>query len=411
MVLGSNISGPTEGNEAGRGNKVLVLGTYRQSLATIRALDRSGHDVVAWQDRPIGFHAASRHVKEVWRHFVDLEDGTAWIQALAGFLQKRRDIGYLIPTGDMEVYALASHHAALPRDVVSVMPSPDVALFCLDKRLQLKLADDLGVPQRPFRIAASLSELFQAGNEVGFPCIVKSAAVDPSRFRSGVLGNKAVICSDHNEMKSVFSSWPGDQHDDLVVQGFAAGKRRIIAFQAYAGEVAGLGEIEVLHNSDIGRAVEGITIEPDLRMTEACRRMIKTLGYSGLGSLDYLFDAEAGTFCFLEINPRTDGNLAVFEPAGLNLPALAIASAQGGPVQASGNEKLARPGVRFVWTYGDLAGLLGEFRRSRNLGSAAKGLIRCCCAGFRGKVHLTWSLADPRPTIVVFIEAFQRLFR
>ena len=387
-----------------------MLGAYRQSLAITRALDKAGHHAIAWQDRSIRFHTKTRHAKEVWREAVSFEDGQAWIQALAQFLVRRNDIGYLFPTNDMEVYALARYRDLLPEDVICAMPDPEPALLCLDKRQQLTLADELGIPQQPYRLVSSLEALRQAVDELGYPCVVKSAEVDPQRYRSGVLGNKAIFLHSAEDLQSTFSTWPGDQHDTLVAQRFAPGPRRILSFVADRGKLVALCNLEVLHNSGVGRAVEGITIAPDPIMAKACEDLVARVGYSGLGGLDYLFEPESGSFCFLEINPRADGSVAVFEDADLNLADLAMKVAAGDGDRLAGEVQGGRLGVRYVWTYGELVGLLETVRR-RAIGplGLAKALVRCLYAGLRADSHLTWRWSDPAPTLVAFWEAAQRV--
>eukprot|EP01062_Namystynia_karyoxenos_P024981 TRINITY_DN19789_c0_g2_i1.p1 TRINITY_DN19789_c0_g2~~TRINITY_DN19789_c0_g2_i1.p1 ORF type:complete len:2257 (+),score=954.46 TRINITY_DN19789_c0_g2_i1:116-6886(+) len=69
------------------------------------------------------------------------------------------------------------------------------------------------------------------------------------------------------------------------------------------------------------------------QMEEAAVRLAKLVGYRGVGTVEYLYDKEKGTFYFLELNPRLQVEHTVTELiTGVNLPACMLLVGMGVPL-------------------------------------------------------------------------------
>lgn len=68
-------------------------------------------------------------------------------------------------------------------------------------------------------------------------------------------------------------------------------------------------------------------------MERAAQRLTQSLGYEGLGTVEYLFSPTSNSFFFLELNPRLQVEHPVTEAVtGQNLPALQLQIAMGIPL-------------------------------------------------------------------------------
>jgi biotin carboxylase len=69
------------------------------------------------------------------------------------------------------------------------------------------------------------------------------------------------------------------------------------------------------------------------KMEHAAVRMAKAVGYSGAGTIEYLFSDEESNYYFLELNPRLQVEHPVTEQiTGVNLPATQLNIAMGIPL-------------------------------------------------------------------------------
>merc|ERR1719277_2389651 len=68
-------------------------------------------------------------------------------------------------------------------------------------------------------------------------------------------------------------------------------------------------------------------------MEKAAQRLVQSIGYTGAGTIEYLYNAASDTYCFLELNPRLQVEHPVTEGiTGVNLPATQLQVAMGIPL-------------------------------------------------------------------------------
>ena len=68
-------------------------------------------------------------------------------------------------------------------------------------------------------------------------------------------------------------------------------------------------------------------------MERAAQRLTQSLGYEGLGTVEYLYDPQSDSFFFLELNPRLQVEHPVTEAiTQQNLPSLQLQIAMGIPL-------------------------------------------------------------------------------
>lgn len=377
--------------------RVLVLGHGGPSLAAIRSLSAAGFRVLVGRDTTSLDVDCSRHASELSEHPSPDTDGRKFVDWLLDFLQRRRDVAFVFPIGERYLSCLACHAGEFSDSPHLVMPAPAAIMTCLDKRASYELASRLDVPVPERRLVGELSKLEAAATEVGYPCVVKP--VDSLR---PFLGRKAIIFDTPRELRTGLTSWP-DGHSVLLVEEYVRGYRHNCQFAALDGEVTAYFEHRSRRTDRIdgtGNEVEGESIAPTAALREYTQRMMRALGYSGVGCVQFVLEPRSGRAGFMEINPRLDGMCEIARGCGYDFPMLAIECARGRAPMPPARGGAYPPGKRIHWLMADVQGLIGAVgRREVSLSAALWWTARMAEAFVRSDFQLAWAWTDPLPTL------------
>jgi len=389
---------------------VLVLGTYRHSLTAIRSLSRAGHRVIAGIEEgriPYGKH--SRHTHAVWHHSIIEGNEPRFDEEFRGFFQTHPEVSMLLPMGDPETRFLARNGSAIPGHVKPLIPSPEIVALCHNKVEMCAVADQLGIPQKPFHRAAGFTELTEQANRLGYPCVIRP----PDQF-TRILGEKVFICDGPDRLDERFADWPFSE-SPILIQQFSPGLRHTYYFLAHKGELVAGVETRILRTdraNGTGFAVESISVKPNDSVVLACRKFLEHFDYSGLGCAQFLMGEDERIDTFLEINPRLGAAHALSYTCGVDFPRMAVELALAETLRPTPNPSDYATGVRFGWLHGDLRALqkaLAE-REITPVGAVA-WLARLLRTFLRARSHPTWTLRDPLPTLLVYSGSFLSIFR
>lgn len=383
---------------------VLLLGNYRATIACARALKALDfHVIVGVADDLHGGAENSRACDEAWAHPA-ADDPEALSAALNRLLARRPDISVVYPVAEDYVRFVTARRADLPAHVVYAVTDAHSVNTLLAKAKAFDLARDAGVPVAPYRVVDNIDNLFAAARDIGWPVVVK-----PNASGRRIGDDKIILARDADDLRRQLTGWP-DGQPDLMVQRCVSGDRYNVYFAARHATMIRL-MIERTSRTDradgSGLAVAGVTIPPDPALTGYTRALVEKLGYNGIGCAQFMVDAD-GAVNFLEINPRIDGNHALAERAGLGLTQLAIALAANAAEAEPWRE--GQIGLRYVWTHGELGGLLASLRNGSLRGLAIPlAAMRLLVSALRTDMHLTWSWRDPRPTLDAYLGSLARL--
>jgi ATP-grasp in the biosynthetic pathway with Ter operon len=190
----------------------------------------------------------------------------------------------------------------------------------------------------------------------------------------------------------------------MIVQRYVEGPRHNVYFAAGHGRILAAVETMILRTDrpdGTGFAVEGVTVAPDARLHLYSETLIASLGYSGIGCIQYLVPPR-GEPHFLELNPRHGAAMAIARHCGLDLTLAAIDLAARGDWRPDPVHRYP-VGRRYAWTSGDLnAWRLAAAGGSIGNRETLRWLLRSLVGALRADVHLTWSLRDPLPTLAAY---------
>jgi hypothetical protein len=289
-----------------------------------------------------------------------------------------------------------------------------VIATCLDKWRAQAVAERCGVPVLAARLAASSAELARSARELGAPLVLKR----PSSDRS-ILGHKALLCRSDGELGEALGqlATPEDAptpNEPVLVQRLAEGHRRNCHFAAREGRVLAYFEQKVVRTdtaNGTGYGVEGVSEAPTEELRRHVNAMAAELRYTGVGCVQFMVSEDLSKLFFLEVNPRLDATCALACACGVDFPRLAAELALGAPgAGLVGEAGTPYPvGVRAHWLGGDLLGLVRAMRwKEVTLSGAVRWMLQLLRALLSSRVHLTWDVRDPMPSVYLYLYTIPR---
>lgn len=211
-------------------------------------------------------------------------------------------------------YGFLSENAEFSRrcraeGIVFIGPTPQqMEIFGL-KHSAREIAQKADVPLLPGTpLITDVSEAVRAAEEIGYPVMLKSTA------GGGGIGMR--VCQDEKALQAAFDSvchlaQTNFKNSGVFLEKYIQ-KARHVEVQIFGnsfGEVVALGE----RDCSIQRRNQKVIEEspaPNFpsyireNMLQAATRLAKEVGYRSAGTVEFLYDAEAEKFYFLEVNTR-----------------------------------------------------------------------------------------------------------
>jgi biotin carboxylase len=196
------------------------------------------------------------------------------------------------------------------------------------------------------------------------------------------------------------------------VQEFARGQRYDVYALVREGQLLAGLQTRVLRTDradGTGVTVEAVTVALSEVLREQCALVSGALKLTGPAYFQFHYDEERGSSHLLEVNPRLGVNFVITAHCGWNFPASAVKLARGEPLSDSETGFSYPLGRRYAWSWGDLSGLRRELRfRQIGLRRGARWLADLVVTFVRADVHVTWSWADPLPTLALYGSHFAK---
>lgn len=389
-------------------SKILVLGTYRQSITVVRSLARAGFEVVVWREGSRkAYTEYSRYARETWEQEEanGIRNEAGFVDSLVRYLLREKTPPLIFPIGEEYLECLARHAQRLTSYCQLVMPAPQTVFACLDKSNMYHLAEQLGIPLAATRTVSSERQAVVAAEAMGFPVVIKPI----DSLRPFLKGKKAIICTTPEDLRRIFRSRPGN-HDAVILQKCVRGYRHNCEFAAKDGHLVAYFESRVLRTDRMdgtSYGVEVVSVAPSLSLRRHCETLVTSVNYSGVGCAQFLVEQESGDVSFLEVNPRLDANCALSYRCGPDFPRLAVEctvgpfTKEGGQATSGGAYAVEK---HLYWLFGDLQGYLKATRWKEVRRSAwfAWGL-RTLGALWRTNLLTTWAWNDPLPTLAFYV--------
>ncbi|MCB1096807.1 MAG: urea carboxylase [Verrucomicrobiae bacterium] len=220
-------------------------------------------------------------------------------------------------------------------------PTPEQMRAFSLKHTARELAMAAGVPLLPGTgLLKDAEEAIAAAEGIGYPVILKSTA--------GGGGIGMHICASPDELKNHFAavqrlSASNFGSADVFLEKYVVESRHVEVqvFGDGHGEVLVLGERDCSLQRRNQKVVEetpapGITDAIREQLGSAATRLMKSISYRSAGTVEFLYDASAAAFYFLEVNTRLQVEHGVTEMVtGVDLVEMMVRVAAGESPRAS----------------------------------------------------------------------------
>ncbi len=242
-------------------------------------------------------------------------------------------------------WGFVAEHAAFAElcerlGVVFIGPSSAVMRRLGDKITSKQIAEEAKVPVAPWSggAVADVDEARAVAAKLGFPLMVKATAGGGGRGIRRVRSEAelpAAFESARDEAVKAFGD--GTLFLERLLGGARHVEVQIIGDEH--GTVWGLGVRDCTLQRRNQKVLEEspspvLTAEEDASLRESAARLGKTAGYSGAGTVEFLFDPKERRFSFMEVNARLQVEHPVTEAVtGVDLVKLQLHVARGGRLE------------------------------------------------------------------------------
>lgn len=359
--------------------RVLVLdGSQRKSLASVRSLAAAGHEVYVADARAISLAGASRFSRRTLR--LPTPTDPRYLEMLARATDEYA-IDVVLPTDDHSMGALAGHErigrAAL------LTPSRESFAVARDKAATADLARQTSV--RIPHTAAPVDEEDAKRLLASFPL---PALVKP-REGSGARG--IIYAEDRADLAAAYARVHTTMPLPLLQEWIRPVTRKIhVALLSVRGRVLASFTQEVLREWPVRGGVGTLwrSVHDDEAIA-ATARMIERCGFTGVTLTEYLYTPDAGPI-LMEINPRFWNTLSLAVACGVDFPSLWVSAALGEPRSGPNDWPVGRVAQWLV--PGDLLNFAFNPKRF----SQPVGYLP-----FGDRVHAIWRWSDPKPMVAM----------
>ncbi|KAJ8604581.1 hypothetical protein CTAYLR_007627 [Chrysophaeum taylorii] len=209
-----------------------------------------------------------------------------------------------------------------------------------DGPLKARLAEDGTIPEKVFQKACvhSVEEAVMAAKRVGYPVMLKASeggggkGIRMNEDEAELAANYQVVA---NEVPGspifVMQLMTGARHLEVQVVGDEHGNAIALNGRDCSTQRRFQKIFEEGPPTDPTGGIARADVFAD--MEQKARELVKSIGYVGAGTVEYLYDAKTDDYFFLELNPRLQVEHPVTEGiTGVNMPATQLQVGMGVPL-------------------------------------------------------------------------------
>ena len=370
-------------------NSALVLGMYETGLGVVRSLGQTGIAVYGLDyHKDIAFY--SKYCKAgICPHPIEQE--AEFISFMVSFAKKFSFKPVLYITSDAFLMTVSRNQSTLKSYYLFDLVSDELMCKIVNKYEQYKLVQQAGAPLPLTYTFENLDQLDTLKNGLPYPIIIK--ALDVNIWRGKLGGSiKGFVAKNAEEFIKQCTSLLLKGIKILVqeiINGPDTNHYKYCAYYSSSGEPVCEFTLRKIRQSPIhfgiGAVVESIKYND---LLEVGRRLFRTIGYQGVGSVEFKFDERDRQLKLIEINPRYWQQNYLSTACGMNFPLINYqALTEGRPELTS----TFTTGIKWVNRYMDFNSFL-EYRKEKTI------TFKEWRKSLRGKkVYSDFSWDDPLP--------------
>jgi len=326
-------------------NILVTQGDMKHTLGIVRSLGTRGANVHVLAESKRAAAAISRFCKQA--HIMASSTEKEYVRQLLDIL-KSQDFDVLIPVG----YPVTEYTARAFSDisaVVNIVLAPIESIeFASNKPEITRFADSVGVPTPRTTVVASLAEVQQAGDEMGYPLIIKGRRETGSGIVSIVQRSEDL----YEAYKDLVDRHGLEASVDFpIIQEFIPGW----GCGFFAIYDNGKAKRVFMHRRVREYPISGGSSSCaesfyDESLKEHGIKLLDSLKWHGVAMVEFRYDTSRHDYRLIEINPKFWGSLDLALKAGADFPGDMVKIAMGNEISYTETYK----SVRFQWPfYGD----------------------------------------------------------
>ncbi len=372
--------------------EIVILGNHIQGLGISRIAKRLGHRVTLYNQSAISVARFSNTLDK----FIRFKDLDHLLQLLLNKESNNREI-LIFPTNDMLVGFLADNFETLSTKYRLSISERKITELAFNKRKTYEAAKQAGLLIPESFYPNSLEELEQIEDKLTYPVILKPAVMYNFYKKAG---KKVFKCSNKEELfvnyEKAIQIIPKDEV--IIQEMLSGGAEKLYSFASYAstGEIKGSFIANRIRQKpmDFGVATTfAITVQSD-RIDELASKFLKSLNYTGVSEVEFMFDDKINDFKLIEINPRTWKWHTMANKVGINLIKMLIDDFNGLEVTV---QKNTTENIGWIEQLTDTFIMFSEVMKGR---MKMKDYFKSLKIN---KEYATWDRKDPWPAIMYIL--------
>ena len=373
----------------------LVLGAdANESLPVLKSLSRRGVPVTAAAPRPISVGLFSRWPKRKLRYPDPLAHPEAFLDWLEDQV-KNGEYPVTLVCGE-EVTALIARNRHRFDEYTSIpLVDHDTFQVCRNKANTMRAAKRLGIetPQTWFPDDDGIEAV---AKQIGqWPVVLKPTE------SNGARGIRYPDCAEalKRDYETVRQDFPGVIVQEFVPHDGRQYKAELLVHRDGTLLAAGVYDKPRFYPPSGGSSTLNSTVHrPDL--VELSRRLLKGIGWYGMGDCEFIEDPRDGRARLMEVNPRFTRSIKILVEAGLDFPWFLYQLARGENVEPCFDY---RKGLYMRYLLSDCMWFLRSSERFRTRPSFFRFFGRDQC----GEIF-DWT--DPAPAVAHVLGKTMKLF-
>lgn len=377
---------------------LLLNGNNRQGLAVARSLARHGISFLLVSESLQGPASCSRYVNHEVLAPYRLAEGDAYAEFLAEIIQRYR-IRLAIPASDQALVLLDRYRSSLEGQTRLALANPDAVRNVLDKRRNLDLARQLGIPcplQFELQDPRQIPEMIRM---LGLPIVLKRSVV-PQGPNLPNFSFKVLYAHTEQQLRGYIQEHCG-RGVYPIFQECAVGESHSLCCFAVQGELIAAHEYNAIRRRD-GVGILREIVAPLPELVEHTRALLRALKWDGVAHVGFFVSHDGKKKWYMETNGRFWASTEGSVHAGWDFPYWVYRYFLHGEAPIPGKIKL---GSKTCWHYGDLRALLEYYRGGQSpTTGTTPGKLRSTwqyLSGFAPGIHSDiahWN--DPMPGII-----------
>jgi len=311
------------------------------ALALTRSLGRHGVRVVRLHPNALDHSLCSRYVSEV-AHCPDMyQSGSGLVDWLVALADRFAGPRVLIPASDDCAEFLGANRARLETRYALCAAPEAVMETLVNKRRQYEAAQRLGIPIPETYFPSSRDEVETLAATISnYPYIIKPLVAHTWRLASMQRvsqGRKAITVRTPQDLLEAHASMGADFRDIMLQEVIGGRDEQLFTFLAYFRQDATplaycvrrkIRQLPV----DFGYCTMTVSCHDD-RVVDQSIRLLQGIGFTGIGGVEYKYDAATGQYKLIEINPRPVNTIGLAPACGVDLPWIAYRDLVGEAVE------------------------------------------------------------------------------